>query len=382
MLKNTKSCDSPTPQAILARVDALKSSLEYRNYLYARERVLKMTADPVAEDMDIFRPSQYWREDLASFEYMVDASPLIIQKLRHHTHHITGLRAYEYRSNKDKKKVHLVRKLEALRSLDKDNLLVPEHPALGGFGFENDGKLYNVDTLKFYEVLIGLSRANVLGQFRNAKERKIVWEIGAGWGGFAYQFKTLCPNTTYVIMDLPEVILFSAVYLKTLFPDARVLMYGDVPNKQLFSEWQKHDFIFLPHSYLDEFSPPRIDLTVNMVSFQEMTDRQVDAYVRKSATLGSPYLYSLNRKRSLYNTEIKDVGKLLARYYNVELVEVLEVEYNQNLPLPVAKTESNGGRIWHSLQNLLGMVAGAGGVEIKKSKHKMPYQHLLGKLKK
>ena len=41
-----------------------------------------------ASDADA--PSSYWQEELANFEYMLDASPLIIEKLRHHTHHITG----------------------------------------------------------------------------------------------------------------------------------------------------------------------------------------------------------------------------------------------------------------------------------------------------
>ena len=55
-----------------------------------------------------------------------------------------------------------------------------------------------------------------------APGRKLVWEIGAGWGGFAYQFKTLFPDVTYVIVDLPELFLFSATYLMTLFPEAKV----------------------------------------------------------------------------------------------------------------------------------------------------------------
>ena len=47
-------------------------------------------------------------------------------------------------------------------------------------------------------------------------------EIGAGWGGFAYQFKTLFPKTTYVVVDFPELFLFSASYLVTVFPEAKV----------------------------------------------------------------------------------------------------------------------------------------------------------------
>ena len=102
---------------------------------------------------------------------------------------------------------------------------MPESPALGGFGYDIDGRLFNVDTLKFYEVLIGMERGGVLAALRE-RERPVVCEIGAGWGGFAYQFKTLFPRSTYVIVDFPELFLFSATYLATVFPDARLAFVG------------------------------------------------------------------------------------------------------------------------------------------------------------
>jgi hypothetical protein len=65
-------------------------------------------------------------------------------------------------------------------------------PYLGGFGFTIDGDLYNLDTLKFYECLIALQKAGLLGDLTaEQNDRKIVVEIGGGWGGFAYQLKTL-----------------------------------------------------------------------------------------------------------------------------------------------------------------------------------------------
>ena len=119
---------------------------------------------------------------------------------------------------------------------------MPESSQLGGFGFDIDGALYNIDTLKFYEALIALDRAGVLGELRAAPGRPVVWEIGAGWGGFAYQVKTLFPDVTYVICDLPELFLFSATYLMTLFPDASVL-FAD-PDRP--AELSDADFVFVP----------------------------------------------------------------------------------------------------------------------------------------
>src|SRR4030095_3293943 len=130
-----------------------------------------------------YRPSAYWEEELSTFEYMLDASPLVIEKLRYHTHWVTGLRAYEYRSQRSRAKTKFEEKLRALVAVGSSALLVAEWRARGGFGFEIDGQLYNIDTLKFFEVLIALDTGAVLQEFRGNADRRLVWELGAGGGG-------------------------------------------------------------------------------------------------------------------------------------------------------------------------------------------------------
>src|SRR4029434_4088212 len=288
------------------RIAALRAAPAFRNYTYARDRVLEMRAQVAAAPE--YRPSVYWEEELAAFEYMLDASPLVIEKLRQHTHWITGLRAYDYRSQKTRAKAKFAEKLKALLEVGGPDLLVPEWPALGGFGFEIDGGLFNIDTLKFFEVLVALEKGAVLQEFRGNADRRLVWEIGAGWGGFPYQCKSLCPNVTYVISDFPELFLFSSTYLMTAFPDARVAFWAEDLPDRLFDRWRNLDFIFLPNASLGELRPERLDLTINMVSFQEMTDAQVDAYVARAYALKCPFVYSLNRDKSAYNREISSVS--------------------------------------------------------------------------
>ena len=264
------------------------------------------------------------------FEYMLDASPFVIENLRQHTHYLTGLRAYEYRSNREAFRQRVEQKFRALLKRGGEDCLVPESRELGGFGFEIDGALYNVDTLKYYEVLQALKQGAVLDEFQS-RERRLVWEIGAGWGGFAYQFKTVCPNATYVITDFPELFLFSATYLTTLMPQARVLFYGDVPDDELFARWSEYDFILLPNGSLPDMRPPRLDLTVNMVSFQEMTSEQVRGYVMKAFELECPFLYSLNRDRSVYNLELTSVRDIITEHYWPHEIAILPVSYQKML---------------------------------------------------
>ena len=324
---------SQSPEFLALGAEAQRAKAAYER---ARAAVLKMTPDSSAVAPAHPRtatgtdPSAYWLEELAAIDYMIEASPLILRKLRHHAFHITGIRPYDYRSKGDTRRAHFEARLQALRALAGDGLLVPESPALGGFGYDIGGRLFNVDTLKFFEVLIGMERGGVLGGLRN-RERPVVCEIGAGWGGFAYQFKTLFPRSTYVIVDFPELFLFSATYLATVFPDARLAFVGAGESPASVGD---ADFVFVPQTLAGRDTIGSPDLLVNMVSFQEMTDAQVRRYAEMAAAAGCPLVYSFNRERSPYNTELVTVSDALAERYQLTEVPVLNTDYTSAMKKP------------------------------------------------
>ena len=70
---------------------------------------------------------------------------------------------------------------------------------------------------------------------------------------------------------------------------------------------------------------------INMVSFQEMTTLQVEAYVRRAYELGCPYFYSLNRDRSRHNQELSNVRSVIGQYYWPHGIDVLPVSYTKML---------------------------------------------------
>jgi hypothetical protein len=283
-----------------------------------------MKGGPDAEGREA-APSRYWADELEHIDYLIEASPLVIRKLRHHAFHITGVRPYDYRSAGEQR-TYFERRLRALERLAGGNeLLLGDHDALGGFGFEIDGRRHNVDTLKFFEVLTGMQRAGLLEPFRTADRRRMVVEIGAGWGGFAYQFKTLFPRTTYVIVDFPELFLFSATYLMTVFPGAHVRFWRE--GEKTFDRGQDADFIFVPSQHADALRDAQPDLLVNLVSFQEMTATQVATYTELAAAAGCPALYSLNRDRSPHNNEIDSVSAILSRHYDLQEIPLLGSGY-------------------------------------------------------
>ncbi len=308
------------------RIEATENSQTYKNYLEVRDYVSRMI-DRLG-GLQPSNASSYWQEELAGFEYLFDTSPLTIDKLRHHCYHITGIHEYMYRSHHSHMAPPYESKLKELQALDTENLLVGESPKLGGFGFEIEGTLINKDTLKFYEILIGMNKAGVLAPFKKLNaERQVVLEIGAGWGGFAYQFKTLFPNTTYLIVDLPPTLLFSGTYLKTLFPEARFLLVEEDAPQLDADTLKSHDFILMPHTAWEKLQVEQLDLAVNMVSFQEMTTENVESYVGKLARLGCRQLYSLNRDVSPHNTQLSAVSEVIGKYYAVQQVPMLDIPY-------------------------------------------------------
>jgi putative sugar O-methyltransferase len=317
--------------SILERIEALRGERPYQNYLKVREAVLAMCALPPERVPAVARPSEYWAEELSRFLYMFDASPLIIEQLRHHTHHLTGIQVYTYRTGADRKEgAKYLEKINALRALDERDLFVPEARDLGGFGHDVEGKLANIDTLKFYECMIAMDRGGALDALRETRERQVAVEIGTGWGGLAYSFKRLFPNTCYVLIDFPELFLFSATYLMTMFPDAKIAFITD-KSSDIEGAWADYDFIFVPNTLQQELRPERLDLAINTVSFQEMTSAQVRAYVALVAGLGCPLFYSLNRGRSLFATELTDVHEILGECYALTPVPILSVPYGKML---------------------------------------------------
>jgi putative sugar O-methyltransferase len=318
----------------LKHLDDLRARQPYQNYLRVRGNVFKCLE---MMDARAGAPSSYWKEELAGFDYLLDASPLIIEKLREHCYHITGIKSYEYRLHHAHAAEPFRKKLALLKALDSDGLFVGENASLGGFGHDIDGQLVNIDTLKFYESLIAMQKAGLLTPAKGQRGERQVWlEIGAGWGGFAYQVKTLFPNVTYVIVDLPQTLLFSATYLMSVFPQARCAFYPEASLEEVQSSTKSYDFIFLPHFMFQRLNL-RVNLAINMVSFQEMTTEQVVGYVKNLKNMGCEQLYSHNRDRSGHNPELTTVTSIIEDHFgSPREIEVLGYGYTSLTP-PAAR---------------------------------------------
>jgi len=295
--------------------------------LTAKQAVFGML-ERMSDDGDV--PSDYWSAEVKGVEYLLDASPILVETFRAHSYHLTGLQDYDYRGHHAHRAPAFQTKYEALAALDPWSLFVPEDARLGGFGHELEAGLTNLDTLKFYEVLIGLKMAGMIpspAESEIAPER--VLEIGGGWGGFAYQYKTLYPKTKYVIIDLPQTLLFSGTYLLSLFPEASSQFISSAEELAEVASKDLPDFTFIPHYLTEDIGQLNIDLAINMVSFQEMTSEQVAQYGRVLRDSGCANLYSLNREQSPYNSQLTGVLNVLSQYYPMKRQSLLPIQYTE-----------------------------------------------------
>jgi hypothetical protein len=303
----------------------LSEPLAYRAYERVREYVVHLRQREAGGGDALWRPGAAARSATACGESMLDASRDRVARLRGVAAALGTTVPAEYTAppTTDRKgakaqqrlRKTLGRALRALAGLGEADLIIPEPPILGGFGFEIDGGLHNLDSVRYAEALMALRRTAILDDRHRPGERRAVWEVGAAWGGFAYRLKQLCPNVTYIISDWPETFLFSAVYLETLFPGARIRFCGAPGDDNPFERWDEADFIFVPHSLVDAVTPERLDLVLSLGAFATMTDDQVHAYLRQATSQNSPYVYTFGPDRSRGNEQLDSVRSIVETYY-------------------------------------------------------------------
>jgi hypothetical protein len=281
----------PVTDAARVPVDAPQPapSDAFEHYLRVRDHVSVLREEAPAGEA--VTPSE--RHMSSELEAFWDASPEMVSLLRHQGRAISGVSASDYQDFKPSARTRLEQELTRLLQYGDAALWVAEPTALGGFGFNGLGKLYNEDTLRFFRVISLLQEAALMKEFHDTASRRTVWEIGGGWGGFAYQFKTLCPNVTYLITGPPEMALLSAVYLMTLFPTARFRFYERSCPAAFWQDWANVDFAFAPERVVAEMRPPTVDLAVDLMMLEHMSAGRIVRHVQRAYDLGARYFVSV-----------------------------------------------------------------------------------------
>ena len=126
-----------------------------------------------------------------------------------------------------------------------------------------EGRKYRPD---FFRHLGTMLRFRVATQ--NVPLRRIL-ELGAGTGNLARLFRSYYPGIRYVIVDLPDTLVFSHMYLRLNFPE---LTWRWLSSAEKLSEADADasDVIFCPVGFEDALTELPFDLFVNTASMGEM----------------------------------------------------------------------------------------------------------------
>jgi hypothetical protein len=132
-------------------------------------------------------------------------------------------------------------------------------------------------------------------EIRSGARRLSSVEIGPGTGLLALAIKQLLPNSALVLVDLPETLVFSSIFLTMVLPEQRFLFPDGFEREP--DSWPEHDLTLLTPDAARRLPPAAFDLGWNTDSMQEMelaTIRDYFALLRR--WLRPPALfYSSNR---------------------------------------------------------------------------------------
>ena len=148
----------------------------------------------------------------------------------------------------------------------------------GEAGWIYSGRIVNHDTCVYMERVALLHASGLLNRLGATTHNPLILEIGGGFGGLAYHLKRLVPQARYIIIDIPESLVFSAIYLTTLFPDQHNVM---ATSPELMIKFlDRPGFTFIPNHFCHRFEDAGkcVDLAINTLSMSEMLAGQVAAY--------------------------------------------------------------------------------------------------------
>lgn len=143
----------------------------------------------------------------------------------------------------------------------------------GEIGHEVQSVIVNYDTWAYQERINLLIDSGIVayldGQLRDRGKLRVL-EIGGGYGALATWFADAFPGLSYTILDIPECLLFSALYLSMAHLQ-RPIAWGLEPLDD-------------GHRFTPNYQAPGLtesfDLVINTLSLSEMSEFQVRYYCR------------------------------------------------------------------------------------------------------
>jgi putative sugar O-methyltransferase len=135
---------------------------------------------------------------------------------------------------------------------------------------------------------------------------RVIVELGAGYGRLAYVCRKMFPESSYVILDLPEALICSKSWLSRVLGSETVDYHQTKDAKQLGRSSLEGGKVFflLPHK-IEAIGNDAVDAFVNIYSFAEMPPPSIANYFRHLDRITNGILYT--KQRQLELNEYDDV---------------------------------------------------------------------------
>lgn len=274
--------------------------------------------------------SELWRESNLYLDYIRELSDEQLHRIRPHTSFITGIPWFPYFHHPLRNKPDTEKETVPIVQDYRDIVLdLPEHywlsepvnhPVVNHLGIEWKGRLINEDIVRFQRTILNLYNLGLF-QILEAKERPVIFEIGGGYGGLAYGIKKILGKGCHIILDQAAMLFWSGVYLSVNLPEAKIAILTG--NEASTADWDKlvaeNDFVLIPHYALNDLARFNgIDMAVNLISFQEMTEQQLALYGSFLSRHINGILFSENFEHHPFNEPLNiDVSEVLGRYFDL-----------------------------------------------------------------
>ena len=187
------------------------------------------------------------------------------------------------------------------QNTDIDFSYLPSPTPVGCIQYENiDGFFFNASSLKF---LYQYWQIKKYAPSIFNKNKPTFLEIGAGYGGLAYQILSKEKNTNYTIIDLPDTLIVSMYFLWKNFPDRKIVLHLNNNSKL---DINTDDINLIPNIFADIVKDKELDIAINSSSLLEMNNEDIQYYFNLIQDKNKvAHFYNFNREFREENGSIR-----------------------------------------------------------------------------
>lgn len=285
----------------------------------------------------LFRPSALWKNTNFFFNFLKHLPDSELESIRIHTSVITGSSILDFvhhpkRLASDYDKQHTFWAASQYEASTK-NIPTKYHlsePAPNWISEQISlpykKHLISNDLVRYQRFIANLYNLGISNYIDKKIGKTIILEIGSGYGALAHQIKKIFNDTVYILVDLPELLFWAGVFIIVNNPKSKIFIYDPRKHKKKLNlnELKKYDFLLVPNYKLSELiGDIPIDLAINLLSFQEMTIKQINYYCKYISSNLIGFFGSDNMDRHPINCELNfNIDTILRKYFKLIPSEV------------------------------------------------------------